>query len=300
MYLEKVKLIIKLGRLHFLIAGFLLYLLGVFLAVALNHQFSWERFIWGYAVFLPAHLMVNYSNEYFDRDVDRFSKKTNFSGGSGVLLDHPGLAGFTKKLSLYMIAISIILGVIFSYVYNSWQFLILTLSGNFLGWFYTAPPLRFSYRGLGEIATVLTGFLMPGLGYVAISGSISLAFVIFTIPLMLFLLLFILSVEIPDREADQKGGKKTFIVRFGRYNALKLTVICSVLASLSFLVMPIDMFYPINLNIIALLSIIPFISTIRAFLSRSSSLMVLNKRTTHNVTALILYISLVNIYIFTI
>jgi 1,4-dihydroxy-2-naphthoate octaprenyltransferase len=162
--LKKLKLIIKLGRLHFLIAGFLLYLLGVLLAVLLYNQFSWERFIWGYAVFLPAHLMVNYSNEYFDQEVDRYSHKTNFSGGSGVLINHPELVNFTRKFSLTLIIISLNLGISFSYTYNSVMFLILTISGNLLGWFYTAPPLKLSYRGLGEIATVLTGFLMPGLG----------------------------------------------------------------------------------------------------------------------------------------
>ncbi len=267
--------------------------------MVLYNQFSWERFIWGYAVFLPAHLMVNYSNEYFDQEVDRYSYKTNFSGGSGVLLDHPELVNFTRKFSLTLIIISLILGISFSYTYNSVMFLILTISGNLLGWFYTAPPLKLSYRGLGEIATVLTGFLMPGLGYVAVTGTINLPFLIFSIPLMVFLLIFILSVEIPDREADLKGGKKTFIVRYGRENSLFLTMAAAILASLCFLALPNNIFSPINLYLIALLSIIPLISAIISYLNRGKSLKIISKSATRNVSALILFIALVNVYLMT-
>lgn len=298
MYLEKVKLVIKLGRFHFLVAGFLIYLLGVMLAVVLFNQFSWERFIWGYAVLLPAHLMVNYSNEYFDMDVDQYSSPTNFSGGSGVLLNHPELKSFAKYFSLSMILISLVLGLAFSYVFNSPVFLLLTIAGNLLGWFYAAPPIKLSYRGFGEIATVISGFLIPGLGFAAITSVINFQFVFFSIPIMLSYILFILSVEIPDREADEKGGKNTFIVRYGRTNALILMVIASALASITFLLLPQDLFYPLNLNIIALLSIIPLASAIMALLARKASLDVLSKSVSRNVNALILFVALVNIYIF--
>lgn len=298
MYLEKVKLVVKLGRFHFLVAGFLIYLLGSLLAVVLLNQFSWERFIWGYAVLLPAHLMVNYSNEYFDMDVDQYSSPTPFSGGSGVLVSHPELKNFAKYFSLAMIMLSLTLGLAFSYVYSSPLFLLLTISGNLLGWFYAAPPLKLSYRGLGEIATVISGFLMYGLGFAAITSTINLQLIFFSIPIMLFYVLFILSVEIPDRETDKKGGKNTFIVRFGRTNALILTVVASALAGISFLTIPHDLFYPLNLNIIALLSIIPIVSAIMALLSRKASLDVLNKSVNRNVNALVLFVALVNIYIF--
>jgi 1,4-dihydroxy-2-naphthoate octaprenyltransferase len=38
--------------------------------------------------------------------------------------------------------------------------------GNLVGWFYSAPPLRLAYRGLGEFSTAATvGFLVPAMGY---------------------------------------------------------------------------------------------------------------------------------------
>jgi 1,4-dihydroxy-2-naphthoate octaprenyltransferase len=265
------------------------------LAVALFSDFSWERFLLGYAVLLPAHLMVNYSNEYFDIDADQYSSPTQFSGGSGILLKHPELRSFALYFSLSMMAVSLTLAVLFSYLFNSPVFLLLSVAGNLLGWFYTAPPFKLSYRGWGEIATVMSGFLIPGLGFAAITGVINLEFIIFSVPVMLFYVLFILSVEIPDREADKKGGKKTFIVRFGLTSALVLMVVASALASLSFLIMPYDIFNPVNLNIIALLSAIPLVSAIITLVHSKSSI---NNSVSRNVNALILFVALVNVYFF--
>lgn len=297
MNLEKLKLIIRLGRFHFLVAGFLIYLVGVLLAVVLNNQFSWERFLWGYMVLLPAHLAVNYSNDYFDLELDRLSHPTRFSGGSGVLISNPELVGFAKLFSISMVAVSLTLGIIFTYVFNSPIFLLFTVLGNFLGWFYTAPPVKLSYRGLGEIATVLSGFLIPGLGYVAIMGSLSIQFLIFSIPIMLFYLHFILNVEIPDKAADQKGGKNTFIVHYGRKNALKGSVISSALATICLLLLfPEKLFNPINFNIVTLLSLIPLSCAIMALLNRKSSLKVIIRSVTRNINSLILFIIMVNIY----
>jgi 1,4-dihydroxy-2-naphthoate octaprenyltransferase len=265
------------------------------LAVALFSDFSWERFLLGYAVLLPAHLMVNYSNEYFDMDTDQYSSPTQFSGGSGILLKHPELRSFALYFSLSMMAVSLTLAVLFSYLFNSPVFLLLSVAGNLLGWFYTAPPFKLSYRGWGEIATVLSGFLIPGLGFAAITGVINLQFIIFSVPIMLFYVLFILSVEIPDRDADKKGGKNTFIVRFGLTSALVLMVVASALASFSFLIMPYDIFNPVNLNIIALLSAIPLVSAIITLVHSKSSI---NNSVSRNVNALILFVALVNVYFF--
>jgi 1,4-dihydroxy-2-naphthoate octaprenyltransferase len=194
-----------------------------------------------------------------------------------------------------MMATSLTLGLLFSYLYNSPLFLILTVAGNLIGWFYTAHPIRLSYRGWGEIVTILSGFLIPGLGFAAISSVINYQFLIFSVPIMLFYVLFILSVEIPDRKADKIGGKNTFIVRFGLTSALVLMVVASALASISFLIIPPEIFYPVNLNILALLSTIPLISAILTLVYRESSL---NKRVSMNVNALVLFVAMVNVYLF--
>ena len=297
---QKLILILRLGRLHYLLYGFLLYLVGVLLAVVLSAPFSLDKFLLGYAVLLPAHLAVNYSNEYFDFELDKFSIPTQFSGGSGILIKNPELINFAKYFSISMILLSLTLGTIFTFIYNSTIFLFITIMGNLLGWFYVAPPLKLAYRGLGEIATALIGFLIPGLGYVAIKGSMDINFLIFSIPLMLLMLFFISSVEIPDLEADERGGKKTFIVRYGRRFGFLIIFFSSSLATLFFLLLPKNLYYPINFNIVAILSLIPVFCSILALLKRNNSREEINSIVSRNISSLILFVTLVDIYLFAI
>jgi 1,4-dihydroxy-2-naphthoate polyprenyltransferase len=293
---QKFILILQLGRLHYLLYGFLLYLVGVLLAVVLNAPFSFDKFLLGYAVLLPAHLAVNYSNEYFDFELDKFSNPTQFSGGSGVLIKNPELINFAKYFSISMILLSLILGAIFTFIYNSTIFLVITIMGNLLAWFYMAPPLKLAYRGLGEIATALIGFLIPGLGYVAIKGSMDIMFLIFSIPIMLLMLFFIISVEVPDLEADKKGGKKTFIVRYGRKYGFWVIFISSSLATVFFLSFTKNLDYPINFNIVAILSLFPTFCSILALLKRNYSREEINSIVSRNISSLILFVTLFDIY----
>ena len=68
--------ILKLGRLHFLLSGFLLFLFGSLLAILLSVQFVIDKFLLGYAIILTAQLSVSYSNDYFDFEVDRVNEST--------------------------------------------------------------------------------------------------------------------------------------------------------------------------------------------------------------------------------
>ena len=90
--LQTARLLIRTGRFPFLAAGFLLYLTGALFAVRTGTPFSLFSFLAGYLVCGSAHLSVSYSNDYFDRHTDDPSKRTAFSGGSGILVEHPGLA----------------------------------------------------------------------------------------------------------------------------------------------------------------------------------------------------------------
>ncbi len=62
----------------------------------------------------------------------------------------------------------------------------------------------------------MAGFLLPGMGYWVTRGTIDRDGLLFTLPLVLYGLAFILAVEIPDVEADRLGQKKTWVARRGR------------------------------------------------------------------------------------
>jgi 1,4-dihydroxy-2-naphthoate polyprenyltransferase len=295
--LNRIKLIIKLGRFQFLFFGFLCFTAGALLAVISNNQFSWDRFILGYAVLLPSHLSVSYSNDYWDFKADHYNQPTRFTGGSGVLVENPELKPFARRFAILLILISLLIALIFTYIYSSLTFLLIALLGNFMAWYYSAPPFKFAYRGLGEIFTALSGLIIPSLGYVAITGFFDLKILLFSVPFMIYMVFFILSVEIPDLEGDKKGGKNTFVVKYGRKKGFLLITLAGIVGTTSFLFLSFSGLYNnINFQILMLLSFIPLFTGGYAFTKRTSFRDKATKLVNYTVPALVIFIILIDLY----
>lgn len=296
---DKIIKIIKLGRFQFIFGGFLYFCLGAFFAVLLNAEFELNKFLLGYTIFFMAHLSMHYSNDYFDMEADKYGKTSQFAGGSGILIENPELKNFSKWFSITLITVSLILAAVFVtlFSYSAWFFLFVAF-GNFLAWFYTAPPIRLSYNGLGELATISIGFLMPAMGYLTLIGTINMPFVIFSIPLLFYQLLFINAVQIPDMEGDKLGGKITWIVKKGRIFGFKTILVAGSLATFSFIVLSITHLYPaiINFKVIAFLSIIPLAFAILSYLKKSEDRITATKLVNQNLSSLILFLVVVNCY----
>ena len=64
--------------------------------------------------------------------------------------------------------------------------------------------------------TIIAGMLVPGLGYLALRGAPDAGGLFLLLPLLLYGLASILSVEIPDVEADLLAHKATWLARMGR------------------------------------------------------------------------------------
>ena len=289
---DNLREIIQIGRFRFLIAGFLLFSMGSLAAVYAGAAFSLNRFLLGYLALGLGHLSVSYSNEYFDRDSDRFGTPSAIAGGSGVLVRRPDLAGTAHHLAIILIALSLCTGLIFVVLFqDSVSVLALVLFGNLLGWYYSAPPLRFVARGWGEMATALgIGAVVPGMGYLVIAGTLDPFFAVFSVPLFCYGCYFIMSVEIPDAEADRLAGKKTLIAVRGRRFGLQIIVISAVAATFWYL-----MLSTINGGILAitLFSLIPLATGIRGYAAGRKN-MVPNLLMQGNVTAVALFCLLVD------
>jgi 1,4-dihydroxy-2-naphthoate octaprenyltransferase len=242
---SKAILVLRLTRMHFLIPGFLLYTLGFLLADLRGGDLGLDRFLLGYAIFYPAHLAVSFSNDYFDVEADRRSKRTPLSGGSGVLVEHPELQPLALRIAVALMLISAIMALVFFLLFRPvWYFLPLAWGGSLLGWFYTAPPLRLAYRGLGEVTTAIAaGFVMPGMGYLCSLGHLDLWFFGFASLLICYGFFFILTVEMPDVEADRQGGKDNLLVRKGLEAGALLSLIFTLLGTLGFLVAAITNYF---------------------------------------------------------
>ncbi len=100
---------------------------------------------------------------------------------------------------------------------------------------YTVPPIRLSYRGLGELDVALThsaGALLAG--YVVQGGHWSDGVPwLLALPLGLSILPSILLAGCPDRAADQAAGKRTLVVILGPRRAIHLAMAAGVAAPMA-------------------------------------------------------------------
>lgn len=76
---------IRLGRPFVLVAGIIAYALGLSMAYHDIGMIEWPLAWLGLVILISATLMAHYANEYADVDTDSITRRTFFSGGSGVL-----------------------------------------------------------------------------------------------------------------------------------------------------------------------------------------------------------------------
>ena len=300
--IEKIRKIIELGRLRFLAGGFFLYIMGSLLAVVSGVGFSLDIFIFGYAIMLPAHLGLSYSNNYFDIEVDKHNKPISISGGSKILIENPDLRKICLLIAIVLLSISLILTVFFILIYSfSILFFLFILFANLLGFFYAAPPFRLAYRGLGEIANMINiGFLMPGIGYWVIKGGFDLFYIVFTFAFFFYGLEFIILVEIPDKEGDKIGNKNTLIVKKGRKFGYMVILISLIFSSIYYLFLTLTGVFSnyINYFVIFLISIIPLIVAIKGGFGITFERETASKFAITNIMTLFFVLNLINIYLF--
>lgn len=297
--LYTVSKIIKLGRFQYLLGDFLLFTMGALLAILFDAQIVLSKFVLGYAILFTAHLSVHYSNDYFDANVDQHTSPTAISGGSGILIENPELKEFAKWFSLAIMSLSITLTALFTVIFNyPLTFFLFLFFGNMLAWFYTAPPIRLSYRRLGEVANIIAVVIFLGTGYFVLQGTLDLPFILFSIPIIFLNLIFIVSFQIPDMEGDKLGGKLTWIVLKGRDFGFKIIAVSALSATVSFLILQFTNLYPsiIDFRVLALISLISVSLGIIGILKRPDNRESATKMAIINVAALFIISILIDLY----
>ncbi len=166
-----------------------------------------------------------------------------------------------------------------------------------MGWFYTAPPLKLAYRGLGELSTILAvGFLMPGMGYFVASGTISPLFQAFILPLSCYGLFFITTVELPDVESDTIGQKKNLLVKWGRTAGKAISVAATLTGTISIVALLLleRTIEIIDLRPFIMFSILPLMASISGLLLSTKNRRHLVRQIIINMTSIILFLFFVD------
>lgn len=260
------KIWLKAIRIPFFTATVIPVTLGSIIAWYDTNKFMWMRFWLAMLGTLFIHIGTNLSNDYFDHlsGCDEANPNpTPFSGGSRVIQE--GL--IAPKKILYVSLASFILGgtigLYLNYLCGGNVILILGIIGIFLGFFYTAKPLRIGYGSLGELAVGI-GFsplIVLGSYYVQAQRLLFKVFLI-SIPVGILIALVLFINEFPDYLADKTVGKRTLVVILGKRRAVILyhILLTSVYLVVAFLVI---------FKFLPLMSLIVFLSlplAIKAYL----------------------------------
>jgi len=219
----------KAFRFHYTSASFMPGILGGMIAWTTEGRFHPEYFLLVMIGLVLNHIALNMTDDYYDFrhliDVLAPGEKNPYAGGSGTL--STGLIQPQKMrqvfITFYFIAIGI--GIFLGIMRGSFILLFLAF-GFFCALFYTAPPIQFGYRGLGEIAQLFC--FGPGIGlgaYYVQAQRISWEAFWGTLPFGIMLFSMIIINEIPDYFEDRKGGKLNLVARFGRKTGVSLFIL---------------------------------------------------------------------------
>ncbi len=219
-----------LPRFHFIPLTVILVSLGTAIA-AYEGFFDLGYFVLAMIGSILVHITVNVINDYYDYvdGIDLSTPRTPFSGGSGVLtrgLLKPRQAFWVATVSLLM---AMVIGIYFV-LERGWFLFPLLLVAGFSAYFYN---VCLSKWWVGELFAGLNFGPMMVLGsYYVQTGRYSWeAFFASLAPGVLTANLLFLN-EFPDREADERGGRRHLVIALGREGARFLYVALIIVAYL--------------------------------------------------------------------
>lgn len=165
-----------------------------------------------------AHLAVNLLDDYFDYKVDMKGDRDAVirQGMRAMTAKYPYLTDGSSTTRDLLKAISIFGTVAIAcgfviFIFRSWNVVWIAAAAAFLGYFYSAPPFKFAYYGLGELVTgiIFGPLLVLGVSYAAcgefVDGIYSVA-----IPVGLLVINILFTHSFIDAKADEVSNKMTF------------------------------------------------------------------------------------------
>jgi 1,4-dihydroxy-2-naphthoate octaprenyltransferase len=214
--MSELKYLLGPMRFNFLILTPACVLLGLGTAVWTAGTVSASLAILTLVGALCAHISVNAFNEYFDfkSGLDLTTKRTPFSGGTGTLPAHPGIAHGTLHIAWITFAITGLIGVYFLYI-RGLYLLPLGLLGLLLIFVYTPWLTRNAFLCLIAPGLGFGPLMVMGTDFVLTGTYSKTAFIASLVPFFLVNNLLLLN-QFPDVEADRNIGRRHFPIIFGK------------------------------------------------------------------------------------
>lgn len=219
---NRLLLFLKAARAHFLAVSALPVLVGSTLPFWLRPNgwsFSVGHMVEALLAMVFLHVGANLANGYYDHVSGADPANPNpgvLSGGSGLISSGTLPASFFLRLSIVFLVLGAALGLHLNYLAPGNLVLILGIVGVALAYFYTAPPLKLAYRGLGEISVCLAFGILPVVGaYYVQAEVVSWRVVLASLPISLAAVLVLWVNQLVDIKPDRASGKRNLTVVVG-------------------------------------------------------------------------------------
>ena len=235
---ERAKAWFQASRPPFFIATLIPLTIGWILAA---HKGDWHiwRFLLVILGALMVHLATNLANDYFDHLQGTDTGES--IGGSRVIQEgkiSPNALG--RAVVLAYILASLVASC-FIITLNLWVMLPLLLLALFSSIFYVAPPIRYGYRGLGELFVGINmGPIMVVCTYWVIVGRPDWEPLYISLPIGLMVAAILYYQSLPDMKTDAAAGKNTLAVLLGKKRAFEVLILLWITIYLSIIVLVIS------------------------------------------------------------
>jgi 1,4-dihydroxy-2-naphthoate octaprenyltransferase len=220
-WLSGLALLVRAVRAPFLAASAIPVFVGTSAALYETGTFLGGAFVLNLLGVIFLHCSANVANDYYDylSGADPSHPPYPFHGGSQVIQEGLLTAGQVRRLFQFFFLLATACGFWLALLRGP-LLLLPGLAGAFFGYFYTAPPLQFAYRGLGEITTGITFGPLAVLGtYYVQAGTFALTPLVASLPLGFLIAAVLFVNQFPDAGEDEAAGKRNLVVRRGAREA---------------------------------------------------------------------------------
>ncbi len=148
-----------------------------------------------------------------------------YSGGSRFIQNGILSVGQMARWAYFLLAVGSAAGLLLTFHLGA-PVLAFGAVGLALAVAYSAPPVKLSARGLGEIVVGLAFGLLPVVGAAwTQSGAVTVEAVLLALPTTFWVIAILLINEVPDATADAAVGRRTWVVIGGRRAARRLYLV---------------------------------------------------------------------------
>ena len=207
-------------RLRFLSASVIAVSNGIALAFWKNKQIDLSDAILTFAGVICLHASIDLLNDYWDykRGIDTATRRTKFSGGTGVLPEKLLKPGNVYSVGLIFLLIGTLIGMYFVVIRGIMIALLLGFAILAI-YFYSTSIVNL---GLGEAFVAIKGTLIVVGSYYVQTSSIGVGVVYVGIIIGILSASVLFVNSFPDYQADRSRGRRTLVILLGRQRAVKI------------------------------------------------------------------------------